>query len=521
MTQKESGAFFPAAARDKSTCGKSAGKSVLEQKILILRQSRGILNHLHMRPFVAEIAGIEHNAADDDVDHDRSPDEPDRHAKLCKNQRRQRKSEKRHAHPRDHRKEGVSGGLDRAAVNNRHAVEKQVDGNEAEHDFREADHLRIALVEHSQRHLRHQNEQNGHKPHVDERQIPCALHGFLSPVHVVRPDGLPHENRHGLPDAEDRRERDGIQPEGNRRRRPDVLAVGSDHNDENIEGGKVDEELEPVRHPEAHQTPQQPPVDDIRAGVEVAARTPGDEKEIRINQHSDQRRKICPPRGACDSELRSAPVPVDQCIVERNVHQRDEKAHAHHHDRLSASAPERAECGVEKKKHIADGKDFEITDFLRSDVRIMPEERKKRIRPEISCCQDRSTGQRKENALPDRCPDTSRGARSGILRYERSRETDGSEKKAGDCKTGQSAGETCGNRLLRIMRKHDAVGKQIEGVSRRAHNQRQRDPQDFKQSPFRREKLVLLNFHKLLQLIYLLLYHSIPYNMVFVYYLYL
>ena len=222
------------------------------------------------------------------------------------------------------------------------------------------------------------------------------------------------------------------------------------------------------------------------------------EEQKQKQTQADQSGKQRPVGGSADSQLRRPPVAVNEHIVQRNIAGDHDEVDNHDGQRLSASAPERAECGVEKKKHIADGKDFEITDFLRSDVRIMPEERKKRIRPEISCCQDRSTGQRKENALPDRRPDTSRGARSGILRYERSRETDGSEKKAGDCKTGQSAGETCGNRLLRIIRKHDAVGKQIEGVSRRAHNQRQRDPQDFKQSPFRREKLVLLNFHKLL-----------------------
>ena len=58
-----------------------------------------------MRPFIAKITGIENNAADNDIDHDRSPDVPDGHSQFCKNQGRNRESEECHRHAGKHGKE--------------------------------------------------------------------------------------------------------------------------------------------------------------------------------------------------------------------------------------------------------------------------------------------------------------------------------------------------------------------------------------------------------------------------------
>lgn len=117
-----------------------------------------------MRPFIAKITGIENNAADNDIDHDRSPDVPDGHSQFCKNQGRNRESEECHRHAGKHGKERIAGGLDRTAVNDRHTVEQQINRNEAEHDFRQADHLRITLIEQGKRDLRKQDEENRHEP---------------------------------------------------------------------------------------------------------------------------------------------------------------------------------------------------------------------------------------------------------------------------------------------------------------------------------------------------------------------
>ena len=190
--------------------------------------------------------------------------------------------------------------------------EQQIGGNEAEHDFRVVDDFRAALGENPENPFRPDHEQNRHDSHVKESQRPGAPDGAFRMRNVSRADRLPDQNCDGLADSEDRCERNGIEGEGNACGGLDRDAVLSQHHDEHVEGSQVDEELNAVRRSVADHPDEKLPVEDVRTGVEVTARSFRHEEEACVHQKPGECGKVGPPRRARDPEFGTSPVSEDQ-----------------------------------------------------------------------------------------------------------------------------------------------------------------------------------------------------------------